>query len=895
MNININEYNTEDVKVIIKNNDIESLKIFIKDTNKKLNYKDFDLLLIAINNSASPEIIKCILHHCSYKTLNYTFYPNQKYRQYFENQNWNKPFKTYNKEFEVPLFSSLNTYSNFDIADILIENGANINYLGNNQQDIITYLSSFIYISESLLKYILSKGFRIDYVTTELLSHLNYSNSNHLKILLEYCQLNNFVILDLLTVYKNKNKLTKKQLHYILSKKNFKFDIYNEMYRKIITQNVIDIDTLLLLYECDIHPSYEIINEILEEATKHDLNVSFMETILNKKVIDLTKIDFEKFLIIACECNKINIAKRAIEYMRTYLSPNSIKNSLEKALLHVNACPKYNNKDKYYNINEGGNEYFLSNRKPKNSDNLKWLIMTLLEITDEDEDHESGILINVSLLKSYGVSFLSLIINSFIKIGHLKWIKFLMTSDELKSSIDLSVRDQNGESPLFVAYYFTRQYNSKSYQQYLEIFNYLLTIISNQPENLKLIRDENNYSLLALAMKDNNYIAIHSIFQQNIELDNEFKEMTRNDHLIFHAICQNKLEDVKILFNTTNKNTDNENTQPIISLSNIKTHKIFNNEFDPLTLAYLLNTKEIFEFLLRNINFIEEEYNFYDILKYVILKEDFPIFNYLVNSLIENLFHCESYYHQYKTLIQSLAIIPLFISNKNFFLTLIHNKYFIPRTDLPSLIIKTANINDGDKVEMIENLIQKGYDVNLYDSKYEWPLLAFALKEKSFPVMDVLVEHGANVNAYIYMIGYDGDTEEYGTLLSYATYDLKDLSIIKYLIKHGTHIDIYTRYEDIVNLKGITIEFLEEIIQQNIKSIKINSLIHGNSVLAYAILNMKEDFMDYLIEHGADVHIISQNGESIKDICHKLRSNILLYSKYPSKIDSICQKIDKIF
>ncbi|KAG4081238.1 hypothetical protein H8356DRAFT_630318, partial [Neocallimastix lanati (nom. inval.)] len=312
MNININEYNTEDVKVIIKNNDIESLKIFIKDTNKKLNYKDFDLLLVAINNSASPEIIKCILHHCSYKTLNYTFYPNQKYRQYFENQNWNKPFKTYNKEFEVPLFSSLNTYSNFDIADILIKNGANINYLGNNQQDIITYLSSFIYISESLLKYILSKGFRIDYVTTELLSHLNYSNSNHLKILLEYCQLNNFVILDLLTVYKNKNKLTKKQLHYILSKKNFKFDIYNEMYRKIITQNVIDIDTLLLLYECDIHPSYEIINEILEEATKHDLNVSFMETILNKKVIDLTKIDFEKFLIIACECNKINIAKRAI-------------------------------------------------------------------------------------------------------------------------------------------------------------------------------------------------------------------------------------------------------------------------------------------------------------------------------------------------------------------------------------------------------------------------------------------------------------------------------------------------------------------------------------------------------------------------------------------------------
>jgi len=122
---------------LIKEKDIKKFQSFIKNgcrhshdrsghgfdvkEVKELNSKDFDILLCALQNKASLEFVQFILQEVEYKTMDY-FIETEKLHQFLE---------------RTPLYYAL-AYQNFEVADVLIENKAKVNYDGNdNKEDVL--------------------------------------------------------------------------------------------------------------------------------------------------------------------------------------------------------------------------------------------------------------------------------------------------------------------------------------------------------------------------------------------------------------------------------------------------------------------------------------------------------------------------------------------------------------------------------------------------------------------------------------------------------------------------------------------------------------------------------------------------------------------------------------
>ncbi|ORX76766.1 hypothetical protein BCR32DRAFT_329204, partial [Anaeromyces robustus] len=106
----------KDIKEIINNNDIEELSYSILNKNltfKKLRHSKSYYLMYAIENNGSIDIIKLLL-------------------PYFESLNYE-----YQKKY--PLYAAIENHK-FDIADLLLKEGANINALNSNKENILFYL-----------------------------------------------------------------------------------------------------------------------------------------------------------------------------------------------------------------------------------------------------------------------------------------------------------------------------------------------------------------------------------------------------------------------------------------------------------------------------------------------------------------------------------------------------------------------------------------------------------------------------------------------------------------------------------------------------------------------------------------------------------------------------------
>eukprot|EP00833_Pecoramyces_ruminatium_P001203 jgi/Orpsp1_1/1175235/evm.model.c7180000053110.1 len=110
-------------------------------TNNKI-LKNFDILIIAIDNCVSINIIKIIISKCGYITFNYSI----KKEFYFDG---------YNFEWNTPLFNAL-VKNNFELADLLQMKNADINY----DRNIIISLYKEKLLNNDNLKYILSHGYK---------------------------------------------------------------------------------------------------------------------------------------------------------------------------------------------------------------------------------------------------------------------------------------------------------------------------------------------------------------------------------------------------------------------------------------------------------------------------------------------------------------------------------------------------------------------------------------------------------------------------------------------------------------------------------------------------------------------------------------------------------------
>ncbi|ORX48369.1 hypothetical protein BCR36DRAFT_584289 [Piromyces finnis] len=145
-----------DIIQLLKDNDEKNLEKYVKDKNiklNKLNTYDFDILMYAIENNFEDRIVECIINMKHYETLNY----------YTEN----------NTKIKTPFVCAIES-NKFNIADLLLRNGYDINYsfqyldMFNEMKyfDIIDYLYSTNYFKKNEfscygLMYLLNNGYTI--------------------------------------------------------------------------------------------------------------------------------------------------------------------------------------------------------------------------------------------------------------------------------------------------------------------------------------------------------------------------------------------------------------------------------------------------------------------------------------------------------------------------------------------------------------------------------------------------------------------------------------------------------------------------------------------------------------------------------------------------------------
>ncbi|ORY21663.1 hypothetical protein LY90DRAFT_515967 [Neocallimastix californiae] len=128
---------------LLQKNNINKLNDFINNIKIPfyfLNSSNFDLLITTLSLNCSLDIIKLIYDNCNYKTLNYEvrhlfhLYDtnNNNYTNYANNLNKAKELMYINNCLKSPLLVPLEN-SDFQIAEFLINKGADIYYKINNK------------------------------------------------------------------------------------------------------------------------------------------------------------------------------------------------------------------------------------------------------------------------------------------------------------------------------------------------------------------------------------------------------------------------------------------------------------------------------------------------------------------------------------------------------------------------------------------------------------------------------------------------------------------------------------------------------------------------------------------------------------------------------------------
>ncbi|ORX86226.1 hypothetical protein BCR32DRAFT_325101 [Anaeromyces robustus] len=254
-NLSYIEYYIEDKKKTIYNTVIEIMKrddlLEFKDYIYKhdlslndLNTDHYDLLIWAIENNISQEIIDIILLY--YPSLNYYIFDIEE-----------------GDEVEKSPLSSAIAEDNFKLADILIKNKADINYkLFLN--DIIKNLTVNKLLDDKNLRYILSNGFSLTYINNESsfiedLIKASYP-SYFIEIVFKFYIFDINFILNFLHYSKNKKGISTVQFNNIIKQEKCKIHIKDKWYSTAIKYGAFDAIDIFIEY--DIRKEEAILNLI---------------------------------------------------------------------------------------------------------------------------------------------------------------------------------------------------------------------------------------------------------------------------------------------------------------------------------------------------------------------------------------------------------------------------------------------------------------------------------------------------------------------------------------------------------------------------------------------------------------------------------------------------------
>ncbi|ORX77652.1 hypothetical protein BCR32DRAFT_270506 [Anaeromyces robustus] len=216
------------IKNMIVKDNINELDGFLKEHHFLLSYynnSSRDILMDAINNNVSYDMIKFILDHCFYETLNYTV-------------------QFYNS----PLLSVL-IKKDFKVADLLLKYGADINYKVFFNDRIIYYLY-YRDFNSKVLKYSLSHGLILaDDVFDLPLNLIENQQNDLLEIIFKYCIYDTDFIQTLLHIYKNNTSLSYKELRNMIYNEKKKIRIKSLWYDTAINKENIDAIKILVQHD----------------------------------------------------------------------------------------------------------------------------------------------------------------------------------------------------------------------------------------------------------------------------------------------------------------------------------------------------------------------------------------------------------------------------------------------------------------------------------------------------------------------------------------------------------------------------------------------------------------------------------------------------------------------
>jgi len=672
---------------------------------KQLNHRDFDVLLFAIYKDLSVDMMKYIIDEAEYQDLNYVYTITKKFKKYvnFDSEDNNNNDDDDDEEEEeeeeeeglltidtetTPLFMAIGG-GNFQIANFLMEKGADINYKLIFDMDVTDYLYTVGNFDKRKLKFVFNHGFNIQKVITPIYLvkyNIQFKSSHLLKHILDRYVFNNDFILQFLYIYNNRHSLSYTCLKKMVAKERNKVSFDEHIYS--FTIHLKRYDTINLFLDYDSKDRVFIYNNIVKKYN-----------FLNEALIS----NNSKF-----------IAK-----VLTYEMPYMKNDELTKIL-------NYADNNQYI---KDGIIIFLNiclNKKYKNTFEKICLMASKNNNKKVIHDILSKIIINNYPLESSDSQHLSLLLNMAVKIENLWYIEFLLKNFNINSKMIMNKEDRNGELPLFNA---LKHFNSGNIDS--NCFYYLI----NHGANINIKNSHGLPLLMIEALQNKQYKALNYILKNpfiiNLDINDNYSPFIK-------AIYTNNILSVKS-FLKESRNKNNRNKRKCIRYKE--------SPFIPLILAYLLNRKEICSLLINELNINILDDNNYSILHYAVLKEDLDTIKALIQKGADpNMQNKGINPLEMAMAIENRDIFSILLSSEKMDINKCNDKgetSFIRLLKMDSSFFKDSHF----KPECMKALINKGSLMDVTDDSGKAALF-YAIEDQchSYFMTKMLLDYGVNTN-----------------------------------------------------------------------------------------------------------------------------------------------------
>ncbi|OUM63911.1 hypothetical protein PIROE2DRAFT_60996 [Piromyces sp. E2] len=656
-----------------------------------------------------------------------------------------------------------------------------------------------------------------------------------------------------------------------------KLEINSSIFDKFNFNFYQDVLCLMLEYHCVRTISPEKMNDFLYSAI-YSKNQLLVEQILKSPFFDIKSVPVDDILFKSIRIFNI---RPVIECFIKELELHGIRNFLQRK--------------SYEKILKEASKIYLLDHKNRNiktnsiycKDNLKLFTEILLYHNIPYFKEKSQI--DLTFIKEEEkASYLSLIINSLIKVGDFVTLQKVMEDPSIKSKINIDIADENNELPLITAF----DANS------IEIFQYLLehganpNIILNNNETrfndllLYTTIVEQKFQMMACFLVD--YCKVFFNEEEEEKKENKSSRQYARSIILSNyktyspdlikAIYLRKSHQVELLLELPeNKKVKGLWEGPIfpekLNVPWNPSYRKLIGKFTALIYSYLIGDHDIFEILIECSDINEKDGFGNCLLFYAIMNEDLTLITRLMElgADFENISKIKSA----NPSDDYMAIeIALYSGNKNVFLKLIEipainlNRTNHLNNSILEMVMESPLFSEHDKIEMVENLLKRGCRRDLHNSSYSPAMflavnmnslsivklliryganvnfgdgyqspLEIAIYRKSLPMVQLLLDHGANINSKVH-------NERY-SLLWYAIKQ-GDITIVRYLMKQaGVHLSIGDdiTYEDLVLISQyddmVTSKEFQNILQYNMYRVTghlLQQIIHHNNINVLKLL-----------------------------------------------------------